>query len=85
MAKDKGEGKENKPSLEVKDAAKVQDNAVKAREAKAKNIPSSQPSKKEIPPSSVKTQSKCRLHQIFGATKFESHLFLSLNSRTSCS
>ena len=32
MAKDKEEGKDAKPSSEIKDAAKIQDNAVKARE-----------------------------------------------------
>ena len=51
MVKDKGEGKENKPSSEIKDVAKIQDNAVKAREAEAKGVSSSQPSKKEITPS----------------------------------
>ena len=51
MAKDKGEGKENKPSSEIKDATKIQDNAVKVREAEAKGVSSSQPSKKEITPS----------------------------------
>ena len=85
MAKDKGEGKETKPSLETKDATKIQDDTVKAKEVEAKDIPSLQPSKKEIPPPSAKTQSRCRLHQIFGATKFGSHPFLSLDSRTSCS
>ena len=84
MGKDKGEGKENKPSSKIKDAAKIQDNAVKAREAEAKDIPSSQPSKKEIPPPSVKTRSRCKSHQIFGVTKFKSHPFLSLDSRASC-
>ena len=85
VAKDKGEGKETKPSSETKDAAKIQDDAVKAREAEAKDVPSFQPSKKEIPLPSAKTQSRCRSHQNFGATKFESHPFLSLDSRTSCS
>jgi len=55
VAKDKGEGKEDKPSLEIKDVAKTQNNAVKAREAKAEGIPSSQPSKKEITLPSIKT------------------------------
>ena len=74
MAKDKGEGKETKPSSETKDAAKIQDDAIKAREAKAKYVSSFQPSKKKVPPPSAKTQSRCRSHQIFGATKFGSHL-----------
>ena len=85
MAKDKGEGKETKPSSEIKDAAKIQDNAVKAKEAEAKDVPSSQPSKKEIPSPSVKTRSRCKSHQIFGVTKFESHPFLILDSKSSCS
>ena len=85
MAKDKGEGKETKLSSEIKDATKIQDNAVKAREVEAKDVPSFQPSKKEIPLPSAKTQSRCRSHQNFGATKSRSHLFLSLDSRTSCS
>ena len=74
MAKDKGEGKETKLSSKTKDAAKIQDDAVKAREAETKDIPSFQPSKKEVPPPLAKTQSRCRSHQIFGATKFGSHL-----------
>ena len=74
MAKDKGEGKETKPSSKAKDVAKIQDDAVKAREAKAKDISSFQLSKKEVPSPSTMTQSRCRSHQIFGATKFGSHL-----------
>ena len=74
MAKDKGEGKETKPSSEIKDAAKIQDNAVKVREVEAKDVSSFQPSKKEVPPPSTKTQSRCKSHQIFGATKSGSHL-----------
>ena len=70
MAKDKGKGKETKPSSETKDAAKIQDDAVKAKEAWAKDVPTFQPSKKENPPPSTKTHSRCRSHQIFGATKF---------------
>ena len=45
MAKDKD--KETKPSLETKDAVKIQDDAVKAKEAKAKDVPAFQSSKKE--------------------------------------
>ena len=33
MAKDKDKGKDTKPSLETKDAFKIQDNIVKAKEA----------------------------------------------------
>ena len=62
MAKDKGEGKETKPFSEAKDVAKIKDDAIKAREAKAKDISSFQPSKKEIPPPSAKTQNRCRTH-----------------------
>ena len=45
MTKDKD--KETKPSLETKDAVKIQDDAVKANEAKAKDVLAFQPSKKE--------------------------------------
>ena len=55
MAKDKGKGKETKPSSKTKDAAKILDNAVRAREAEAKDVPFFQLSKKEIPPPSAKT------------------------------
>ena len=74
MAKDKGKGKETKPLLETKDAAKIQDDAVKVKEVEAKDVHAFQPSKKEDPPPSAKTQSRCRSHQIFGATKFGFHL-----------
>ena len=74
MAKDKGKGKKTKPSLETKGAVNIQDDAVKVKEAKAKDVHASQPSKKENPPPSAKTQSKCRSHRIFGATKFGFHL-----------
>ena len=55
MAKDKGKGKETKASSETKDAAKIQDDAVKAKEAKAKDVPAFQPSKKEDPPPPART------------------------------
>ena len=74
MAKDKGKGKKTKPSLETKDAVNIQDDAVKVKEAKAKDVHASQPSKKENPPPLAKTRSRCRSHQIFGATKFGFHL-----------
>ena len=45
MAKDKDKGKETKPSPETKDAFKIQDDAVKAKEAEAKDVPAFQPSK----------------------------------------
>ena len=47
MAKDKDKGKEIKPSPETKDAVKIQDNAVKAKEAEAKDALAFQPSKEE--------------------------------------
>ena len=74
MAKDKGKGKETKPSSKTKDVVKIQDVAVKAKEAKAKDVPAFQPSKKKDLPPSAKTQSRSRSHQIFGATKFGFHL-----------
>ena len=45
MAKDKDKGKETKPSPETKDAFKIQDDAVKAKEPEAKDVPAFQPSK----------------------------------------
>ena len=39
MAKDKGKGREIKPSLETKDAVRIQDDTVKAKEAEAKDVP----------------------------------------------
>ena len=70
MAKDKNKGKETKPSLETKDAVNIQDDAVKAKEAEAKDVPTFQMSKKEDLLPSAKTQSRRRSHRIFGATKF---------------
>ena len=55
MAKDNGKGKETKPSLETMDAAKIQDDVVKAKEAETKDVLSFQLSKKENPPPSAKT------------------------------
>ena len=54
MAKDKGKGKETKPSSETKNAAKAQDDAIKEKEAEAKDAPAFEPSKKEDPPSLAK-------------------------------
>ena len=39
MAKDKDKGKKTKPSSETMNAAKIQDDAVKAKEAEAKDVP----------------------------------------------
>ena len=55
MAKDKCEDEGTKPSSEVEDVAKIQDDTVKAREAEAKDISSFQPSKKEVSLPSAKT------------------------------
>ena len=59
VTKDKGKGKETKPPLEAKDAAKAENAAVKEKEAearskeadpKATDAPASQLSKKKDPP-----------------------------------
>ena len=60
MAKDKGKGKGKETKLD----------AVKAKEAEAKDVPTFQLSKKEDLLPSAKTQSRRRSHRIFGATKF---------------
>ena len=73
MAKDKGESEGTKPSSEAKDVAKIQDDTVKAREAKTKDISSFQLNKEGISLPAAKTPSRCRSHQIFGATKFGFH------------
>ena len=73
MAKDKGEGEGTKPSSEAEDFAKIQDDTVKAWEAEAKDISSFQPNKEGISLPTAKTPSRCRSHQIFGATKFGFH------------
>ena len=54
MDKDKDKGKENKPSSEIEDAAKIQDDTVKAKKAEAKDVLTFQPSKKEDPHPSAK-------------------------------
>ena len=45
MAKDKDKGKETKPSLETEVVAKIQDDAIKAKEVEAKDVHAFQPSK----------------------------------------
>ena len=45
MVKDKDKGKESKPSLGTKGVVKIQDDAVKAKEVEAKDVPTFQPSK----------------------------------------
>ena len=70
MVKDKGEGEGTKPSLEAMGVTKIQNDTVKARDAEAKDISPLRPDKKEVSLPSDKIRSKCRSHQIFGATKF---------------
>ena len=55
MARDKGKGEGTKPSSEVEDVAKIQDDTIKTREAEAKGISSFQPSKKEVSLPSAKS------------------------------
>ena len=55
MALDKGKGKEAKPLLGTKNAAQILDDAVEAKEAKAKDVPTFQLSKEEDPPSSIES------------------------------
>ena len=51
----RGQGKETKPFSKTKDAAKIQDDAIKVKEAEAKDVPAFQPSKKEDPSPPAKT------------------------------
>ena len=74
MAEDKGKGKETKPPSEIKVAAQILDDAVEAKKAEAKDVPTFQLSKKEDLSPSAKNQSGCKSHQTFGATKLGSHL-----------
>ena len=74
MALDKGKGKGNKPLSGTKDAAQALDEAVEAKEANDKDVPSLQPSKKEGLPPSAKNRSKRRSYQTFGVTKFGSRV-----------
>ena len=73
MVKDKGEGEGIKPSLEATGITEIQNDTVKAREAEAKDISPLQLDKKEVSLPSAKIRSRCRSHQIFGATKFGFH------------
>ena len=70
MVKDKGEGEGIKPSLEATGVTEIQNDTVKAREAEAKDISPLRLDKKEVSLPSAKIRSRCRSHQIFGATKF---------------
>ena len=72
MVKDKDEGEGTKPSLEATGVSEIQNDPVKAREIKAKDISPPRLDKKEISLPLAKIRSRCRSHQIFGATKFGS-------------
>ena len=75
MVKDKGEGEGEgtKPSLEATGISKIQYDTVKVREAEAKDISPLRLDKKVVSLPSAKIRSRCRSHQIFGATKFGFH------------
>ena len=73
MVKDKGDGEGIKPSSEATGVTEIQNDTVKAREAEAKDVSPLRLDKKEISLPSAKIQSRCRSHQIFGATKFGFH------------
>ena len=75
MVKDKGEGEGEgtKPSLEATGISKIQYDTVKVREAEAKDISPLRLDKKEDSLPLAKIQRRCRLYQIFGATKFGFH------------
>ena len=47
MTKDKDKGKEAKPSPEINGAVKIQDDAVKAKEVEARDVPAFQLTKEE--------------------------------------
>ena len=70
MVKDKGEGEGTKPSSEATGVFEIQNDPVRARETEAKDISPPRLDKKEVSLPSAKIRSKCRSHQIFGATKF---------------
>ena len=72
MVKDKDEGERTKPSSEATGVSEIQNDPVKAREIKAKDISPPRLDKKEISLPLAKIRSRCRSHQIFGATKFGS-------------
>ena len=73
MVKDKGEGEGTKPSSETTGVTEIQNDTVKAREAEAKDIYPFRLDKKEVSLPSAKIRSRCRSHQIFGATEFGFH------------
>ena len=69
MAKDKDKGKGTKPSSETKNAVKIQDDAVKVKEAEAKDVPAFQLSKKE-------DRIKFLVRQSLGFTLIAKHLIV---------
>ena len=69
MAKDKDKGKGTKPSPETKNAVKIQDDAVKVKEAEAKDVPAFQLSKKE-------DRIKFLVRQSLGFTLIAKHLIV---------
>ena len=74
MVKDKGEGEGAKPSLEATGVSEIQNDTIKAREVEAKDLSPLRLDKKEVSLPLAKIRSRCRSHQIFGATKFRFHL-----------
>ena len=72
MVKDKGEGEGVKPSTEATDISEIHNDTAKAREAGAKDFSPLRLDKKVASLPSTKIQSRCRSHQIFGATKLDS-------------
>ena len=70
MVKDKGEGEGTKPSSEATGVSEIQSDLVRVMETEAKDISPPRLDKKEVSLSSAKIRSRCRSHQIFGATKF---------------
>ena len=69
MTKDKGDGEGTKPSLEATGVSEIQNDTVRARETEAKDISPHRSDKREASFPSAKIRSRCRSHQIFGATK----------------
>ena len=60
--------KEQNPPLEVLDVSEIQNGPVRAREAKVEDISPPQLDKKGVSLRLAKIRSRCRSHQIFGAT-----------------
>ena len=60
--------KEQNPPLEVLDVSEIQNGPIKAREAEVEDISPPRLDKKGVSFPSAKIRSRCRSHQIFGAT-----------------